>query len=102
MLTISRKNRKRRIRAKITGNATRPRLSIFRSNKAVYAQAIDDEKSVTIVEAHGAKPQEVGAEIAKKLKAKKVTTLVFDRGGYRYHGRIQVLADAIRQEGIKF
>ncbi|RJR29305.1 50S ribosomal protein L18 [Candidatus Microgenomates bacterium] len=102
MLTISRKSRKRRIRAKITGNATRPRLSIFRSNKAVYAQAIDDKKSVTIVEAHGTKPQEVGAEIAKKLKAKKVTALVFDRGGYRYHGRIQVLADAIRQEGIKF
>lgn len=102
MLTKSRQSRKKRIRSKISGTALRPRLSVFRSNMAIYAQIIDDSKGITLAEAHGKVPQEVGAEVSKKAKTKKITEVVFDRGGYRYHGRIKLLADAARQGGLKF
>jgi large subunit ribosomal protein L18 len=97
--------RKYRIRARVNGTHERPRLSVFRSNKALYVQLVDDEKHVTICTANIdgktiVKAKELGATIAKIAKEKKVTTVVFDRSGYRYHGVIQALADAVREGGI--
>lgn len=102
-----------RVRAKISGTPECPRLVVFRSNKNIEAQIIDDVKGVTLVSTssvqlklsnggnvEGAKL--VGAEIAKLAKAKKITNVVFDRGGYIYHGRVQALADAAREGGLKF
>lgn len=102
-----------RVRAKISGTPECPRLVVFRSNKNIEAQIIDDVKGVTLVSAssvqlklsnggnvEGAKL--VGAEIARLAKAKKITNVVFDRGGYIYHGRVQALADAAREGGLKF
>ncbi len=102
MLTKDRIIRKKRIRGKISGTAARPRLTVFRSNKAIYAQIIDDVKGVTIVEAHGTESQQVGADIAQKAVKAKVTTVVFDRNGYIYHGRVKALADAARAGGLTF
>lgn len=102
-----------RIRAKISGTAECPRLCVFRSNKNIEAQIIDDVKGVTLVcsssealklengsnvEAAGL----VGADIAKKAVAKKIKKVVFDRGGYVYHGRVQALAEAAREAGLEF
>lgn len=104
-------HRKRRIRAKISGSASCPRLSVFRSLKNIYVQLIDDAKGITLASASslllGAKPnmegaKKVGKDIAKKCKALKVEAIVFDRGGYRYHGRVKVLAEELRNEGLKF
>ena len=102
-----------RVRAKISGTPECPRLVVFRSNKNIEAQIIDDVKGVTLVSAssvqlklsnggnvEGAKL--VGAEIAKLAKAKKISKVVFDRGGYLYHGRVAALADAAREGGLKF
>ena len=102
-----------RVRAKISGTPECPRLVVFRSNKNIEAQIIDDVKGVTLVSAssvqlklsnggnvEGAKL--VGAEIAKLAKAKKISKVVFDRGGYIYHGRVAALADAAREGGLKF
>jgi len=102
-----------RVRAKVSGTNERPRLSVYRSNKNISVQVIDDVKGVTLVSSsseslkltngnnvEGAKL--VGADIAKKCLAKKITTVVFDRGGYVYHGRVQALAEAAREAGLNF
>lgn len=94
--------RKRRIRAKIFGSAKRPRLSVFKSNKYLYAQVINDQEGVTLAFAKGSDPSAVGGEIAKKAKTKKIKEVVFDRGGFIYHGRIKMLAEAARKGGLKF
>ncbi len=102
--------RHRRIRAKVIGTATRPRLSVFRSNRSIFAQLIDDEKAVTIAAASSArqngtsaeKAKAVGMSIAEKAQAKGVKTAVFDRGGYLYAGAIKALADGARGGGLVF
>ena len=103
----------KRVRAKISGTSDRPRLVVFRSNKHIEAQIIDDVKGVTLVSAssvqlklenggniEGAKV--VGAKIAELAKAKKISNVVFDRGGYIFHGRVAALANAAREGGLKF
>jgi large subunit ribosomal protein L18 len=106
-----RDRRHRRVRAKVTGTAERPRLSVFRSNMALYAQLIDDVKGNTIgsassLEIKGKKMMEkavmVGETIAKVAKEKKISKVVFDRGGYVYTGRVKALADAARKAGLNF
>ena len=110
---VVRFKRKRRIRAKIEGTIERPRLSVFRSNKNLYAQLVDDVKGHTVVSAstldeevkggasiEGAKT--LGTMLAKRALAKKISLIVFDRSGYIYHGRIKALADAAREGGLKF
>ncbi|HAU99032.1 MAG: 50S ribosomal protein L18 [Microgenomates group bacterium GW2011_GWF2_45_18] len=104
-------HRKLRVRGKISGSASRPRLSVFRSNKYTYLQAIDDENSVTLFSATESEIQDGGtkSERAKKItqvlveKAKKakVEAFVFDRGSYRYHGRVKLIAEAMREAGMK-
>ena len=108
-----RAKRHRRIRGKISGTAERPRLSIFRSNKNIYAQLIDDVEGVTLASAStldenvsdATKVEQaaaVGKAIAEAAKAKNISTVVFDRSGYLYHGRVQALADAARENGLDF
>ncbi|MFA5777147.1 MAG: 50S ribosomal protein L18 [Parcubacteria group bacterium] len=106
-----REKRKRRIRAKIFGTAKRPRLCVFISLKKVYVQAIDDKKGNTIVsadlkEAKGKNNIEglrkLGKVVAKKCIDKKISEVVFDRGGYKYHGKIKAFADSAREGGLKF
>ena len=106
--------RHKRVRNKISGTAECPRLSVFRSNTNLYVQVIDDENQVTLVsastldkevktkKANKEAAKELGTLIAKKAKAKKIETVVFDRGGYVYHGVIKELADAAREGGLKF
>ncbi len=106
------KRRHSRVRAKISGTAKRPRLSVFRSNKGMYLQLIDDEKSKTIASASileiksKAGKIDVGTElgklIAKKAGAKKIKEVVFDRGSYKYHGRVKAVAEGAREGGLKF
>jgi large subunit ribosomal protein L18 len=105
---------KRRIRKNISGTSTTPRLTVYRSNKQIYAQIIDDLNGVTLVSAssQGVKECEnvtkveqasvVGKLIAEKAKKAGVETVVFDRNGYLYHGRIKSLADSAREGGLKF
>ena len=116
MATIQEKQRifarrRSRIRAKISGTPDRPRLAVFKSHKYIYAQVIDDTKGNTLVaadsrELKGKTPvdraKELGLEIAKKALAAKVKTVVFDRGGYLYAGKIKVVADAAREGGLVF
>jgi len=101
-----RKRRHSRVRAKIKGTADVPRLCVFRSNKYIYAQVVDDEKAGTIVSAHEAcnvkGANKLGKEIAEKVLSKKITSIVFDRGGYKYHGRVKALAEGAREGGLKF
>lgn len=97
-----RKKRQARIRAKISGSSDKPRLAVFRSNKAVYVQAIDDNAGKTIASATGKTGSEVGKEIAKALKAKSISKVVFDRGGYKYLGQIKAVADSAREAGLQF
>lgn len=110
---VSRTKKKLRIRRKITGSTEKPRLSIFRSARHMYAQIIDDSKGVTLVAAStldvdGLKGSNkstaaaIGKEIAKRALAKKIEAVVFDRNGYLYHGRIKSLADGAREAGLKF
>ena len=109
---IARRNKiKTRIRGKISGTAARPRMSVFRSNKGIYVQVIDDLAGVTLAAASskglegGTKTEvaaKVGKEIAKKAQEKGITEVVFDRNGYLYHGRVKSLADAAREGGLKF
>ncbi|MDP3962730.1 MAG: 50S ribosomal protein L18 [bacterium] len=94
--------RHKRIRSTISGTQERPRLSVFRSNKFIYAQLVDDVKGHTFAEAHDADAQKAGAELAKKAKALKIDKVVFDRGGYLYTGKIKAVADAAREGGLKF
>ncbi len=105
-----REMRHKRLRAKIAGTATRPRLAVFRSNTAIYAQLIDDVAGKTLATADSRKEkgtgvekaQLVGAAIAKKAQALSLTEVVFDRGGFKYQGAIAALADAARAAGLKF
>lgn len=105
-----RTSRHARIRAKVTGTAERPRLSVFRSNKFLYAQVIDDTKAHTIAAADtrtlkGSKTEQVSelaTMIAEKAKKEKVEAVVFDRGGFPYAGTIAAFADAARAAGLKF
>lgn len=106
--------RKIRIRSKISGTSDRPRLTVFRSNKKIYGQIIDDSSRKTIVSAESgninepgvkgkvAKATIVGEEIAKKALSKKIKKVVFDRGGYKYHGRVKALAEGARKGGLEF
>ncbi len=110
------KNRIRRhkkIRKKISGSETKPRLVVFRSNKYLYAQIINDQAAKTIVAANDknikekvngkiSKAKSLGLELAKKATEKKVKEIVFDRAGYKYHGRVKALADGLREGGIEF
>lgn len=123
MLEKKRKQNRRhnKVRAKISGTAARPRLCIFRSSKHIYAQIINDEKGETIESAssNGIKSSqkagkenqytgkqhvsyELGKLIAKKALMKKIEEIVFDRGGYRYHGRVKAVAEGARKGGLKF
>lgn len=107
--------RRYRVRKNIRGTAERPRLSVFRSNQHTYAQLIDDERGVTIAAASSsgkdagiayggnkAAAVAVGKKIAEAAKAKGITLAAFDRGHYKYHGRVKALADAAREGGLKF
>jgi len=103
---------KRRIRKKITGTSAMPRLSVFRSNKQMCAQIIDDSTGTTLVsatsyksKAKGTKVEQaalVGKEVAEKAKKAGIEAVVFDRNGYLYHGRVKSLADSARESGLKF
>lgn len=109
----ARLNRHRRIRKKISGTSSIPRLSVFKSLNNISAQIIDDEKGITLVSAssidkdlkikNGSNVEAakvVGAEIAKRAKKAKISKVVFDRSGYLYHGRVKALADAARENGL--
>lgn len=113
----ARLKRKKRIRKKISGNPERPRLSVFRSSKHIYAQLIDDDNGVTLAAVSTLHPdvrqqekvkgkiedaKRVGKMIADQAKAKGITEVVFDRNGFLYHGRVQALASAAREAGLKF
>ena len=110
---VARQRRHTRVRNKISGTPECPRLNVFRSNSHIFAQIIDDENGTTLVSsssvelklknggnAEGAKA--VGKDIAKKAKDKKITKVVFDRGGYQYHGRVAALAEEARANGLEF
>ncbi|MCL2488752.1 MAG: 50S ribosomal protein L18 [Oscillospiraceae bacterium] len=110
---LSRLTRHKRVRGKISGTAERPRLNVFRSLSHIYAQLIDDAAAVTLVSASSAEKgfgpggnkeaaKKVGAAIAKRAAEKGITEVVFDRGGYVYHGRVQALAEGAREGGLKF
>jgi large subunit ribosomal protein L18 len=105
--------RRRRVRAKVRGSAERPRLSVFRSNRGVFAQLIDDDAGHTLAAVSWtesdlrkldpmAQAKKAGEELAKRAIAAGVSTCVFDRGGYQYHGRVQALAEGAREGGLKF
>jgi large subunit ribosomal protein L18 len=104
--------RRRRVRAKVSGTAERPRLSVFRSNRGISAQLIDDESGRTIAAVNWTEPElrglkrmdqakRVGAVVAERAKEAGIEAAVFDRGGYQYHGRVQALADGAREAGLK-
>jgi large subunit ribosomal protein L18 len=108
-----REKRRLSIRSKIFGTSDMPRLSVFRSNKYIYGQVVDDENAKTLVDFSSKKLSpskgktkmeesfEVGKEIAKKALEKNIKSVVFDRGGYRYHGRVKALAEGAREGGLK-
>ena len=113
----SRLRRAKRVRRRVSGSGEKPRLSIHRSNKHIFAQLIDDETGATVASAHDLKmdaPEEegvagkvarakaVGRAVAEKAKEKGIETIVFDRSGYRYHGRVAALAEGAREGGLKF
>lgn len=112
--TKARKRRHLRVRKKISGTPQRPRLAVFRSNRHIYAQLIDDIDGVTIAHVNSEMLKkkeaasnigaagEVGKLIAKRANEKKIKNVVFDRGGYLYHGRVKALAEAARENGLKF
>ena len=105
--------RRRRVRAKIRGSAERPRISVFRSNRGIFAQLIDDETGRTIASVNWVEPElrglgameqatRAGGLLAERAKAAGVDSAVFDRGGYKYHGRVKALADGAREGGLAF
>ncbi len=110
----ARNRRRARVRRKLRGTTERPRLSIYRSNKYIYAQVIDDVEGVTVAAASSQEPDlrsgrlnldtaaKVGSLVADRAKEAGVSTVVFDRGGYKYHGRLKALADAAREAGLEF
>lgn len=116
---LQRERRHHRVCAKIKGTGQRPRLSVFRSNKYIYAQLIDDQKGKTLLAMNDQKVKpkiksknkessnlasafEVGKLLAEKALKKKIKKVVFDRGGYKYHGRVKAVAEGARQGGLKF
>lgn len=106
--------RRNRVRAKVKGTSERPRLSVFRSNRHIFAQLIDDMDGRTIASSSDLKigkkksvknteiAKSIGIELAKKAALKKIKTVVFDRGGYKYHGRIKAIAEGAREGGLRF
>ena len=111
----TRKKRHARVRSKLSGTAARPRLNVFRSNKHIYAQLIDDVNGVTLASASTQDKEvsldatgnvdaavKVGELVAKRAVEKGIKAIVFDRGGYLYHGRVKALADAARENGLEF
>ena len=118
--TALRRVRHRRVRKKVIGSAEQPRLCVFRSLRAIYAQVIDDSTGRTLASASSREPSEgapsggapgspktaasasVGKVVAERALAQGITQVVFDRGGYRYHGRVKALAEAAREGGLKF
>jgi len=106
-----RENRKKRVRTRICGTKERPRLSVFRSNRYIYAQLIDDIEGKTLAAASSkevkgvgdkkSQAKAVGLLIAKKAKEKGIKSTVFDRGAYKYHGRVKALAEAFKEGGLK-
>lgn len=115
-LKVRRRNRiRRRLRTRISGTAAKPRLSVFRSNKQIYAQLIDDEAGVTLASCSSREKdlnlqavsktessKEVGKKLAEIAKSKGIEAVVFDRGGYKYHGRVKALAEGAREGGLNF
>lgn len=110
-----RQKRHQRVRNVLSGTSERPRLNVYRSNKHIYAQVIDDSQQITLASASSQDPefkgdngsnveaaQEVGTLVAKRAKDKGIESIVFDRGGYLYHGRVKALAEAARENGIQF
>ncbi len=114
MVNQARKTRHLRVRKKISGTSSRPRLNVFRSSKHIYAQIIDDVAGVTLVSASSMEKdfsgyggnkeaaKKVGQLIGKRAMEKGISEVVFDRGGYLYHGRVAELADGARESGLKF
>jgi large subunit ribosomal protein L18 len=109
----SRLRRRRRVRAKVRGTAERPRLSVFRSNRGIQAQVIDDVNGHTLAAvnwtegdlkslARADQAKKAGELLAERAKSAGVESVIFDRGGYRYHGRVKALADGAREGGLKF
>jgi large subunit ribosomal protein L18 len=109
---MSKETRHRRIRARITGTKNRPRLSVFRSNKHIFLQLIDDNAKKTLISASDLKTKikgtkteiarKVGKKLAESAKLKKIKNVVFDRGGYKYHGRVKAAAEGVREGGLQF
>ena len=111
--SVIRVEKHRRIRHKLSGTAQRPRLAVFRSNKNMYAQIIDDEKGNTLVSCSSVElklenggnveaAKTVGTKLGERAKEKGIENVCFDRGGYVYHGRVKALAEAAREAGLKF
>lgn len=110
----TRNRRRARVRRKLRGTSVRPRLSVYRSNRYIYAQVIDDTEGTTLAAASSQEPElrsdrlnletaaKVGSLVADRAKEAGVSTVVFDRGGYKYHGRLKALADAAREAGLEF
>lgn len=106
--TQSRKSRHARIRSRVVGTAARPRLAVYKSNRYVHAQLIDDEAGKTLVAGSTkgmkakktAAAQELGKDLAKRAQAAGIKAVVFDRGGFRYTGRVAILAEAVREGGL--
>ncbi|MGB0092257.1 MAG: 50S ribosomal protein L18 [Solirubrobacteraceae bacterium] len=105
--------RRRRVRAKVRGSAQRPRISVFRSNRGIFIQLIDDDAGATVAAVNWTEPdlrnlkgteqaRRAGALLAERAKAAGIERAVFDRGGYQYHGRVQALADGAREAGLAF
>ena len=112
---LARLKRRRRIRGKISGTPERPRLVVFRSNKHVYAQVVDDRLHRVLLQSSSVSKElklkkgtdqdaasHVGADLAKKASVLKIKKVVFDKGGYKYHGRVKALAEAARKGGLAF
>lgn len=99
----NRNTRRAKIKKTIRGTASRPRLVVFRSNRYLYGQLIDDQKAITLASIDKTPdPTAAGKQLAEKAVKKKIQTVVFDRAGYKYHGNIRKFADAARQAGLKF
>jgi len=118
-MAVTRENRRLRIkhtiRRKVSGTSTRPRLSVFRSNSQIYAQIIDDQQGQTLVSASSVEfngkdkkgvnvelAKQVGQKLAEKATANGISSVVFDRNGYLYHGKVKALADGAREAGLQF
>lgn len=110
MKKIKRQLKHKKVRKNISGSSDRPRVAVFRSNQHIYAQIIDDVKAVTLVSesdlnlkgSKKEKAEKVGESLAKKAAQKMIKQVVFDRGGFKYHGRVESLAKGLRKGGIEF